>query len=124
MAAKPTIWHPYNCQCVIEYMADPDVPNDPVVYSRHIRVCAAHAALPAGQERWNAAVAESNAQGMAMAVIQETLPDVSMVVTQDSVYVGPGRVIRISVIGATPTQLATLRAAVAGRVAAGRVVIV
>lgn len=123
MALKPTTWHPYNCQCVIEYMADPDVPAMPVTYSRHIQVCAAHATLTGNFRRWEAAVDESISQGAAMAAIQELLGDLPVVVTQDPTYIGNGRVIRISVLGATPVQLASVRAAIAPKLAAGKVII-
>lgn len=124
MALKPTTWHPYNCQCVIEYMADPDVPAMPVTYSRHIQVCAAHATLTGNFRRWEAAVDESISQGTAMAAIQELLGEsTTMVVSQDPTYVGNGRVIRISVLGATPQQLAQVRAAIAPKLAAGKVII-
>lgn len=124
MAVKTTTWVPYNCQCVIEYTHDPDIPASPVAYSRHVSVCAAHQALVGNTRRWDAVVDESVSQGTAMAAIQELLGDLPVVVTQDPTYVGNGRVIRISILGATPQQLASVRAAIAPKLAAGKVIIV
>lgn len=130
MALRPTIWHPDTCECVIEYLTDDTLPNPPLVYSTHLRVCSIHSSLlsvPAG--RFDAAVDECQTKNAAKTAIAQAVPalavgdDVpSAVVTFGNSINGKGRAISISLIGATPQQIGLAKAAVA-KFANGKVVV-
>lgn len=127
----PTTWHPDTCQCVIQYTVD-DAAPDTLIYIKHDQRCPDHQSLfPNDQGRWDAAVDDNKAKGLARAAIVANLPGLvdsdgnpAFTYSFDPVVTGKGRRLRLGLGGTvTGAQRAALQQALNAQFGPDRVLV-